>query len=366
MKGLSAGRVQSVATRLVVERERERIEFRAAEYWDIVATFAPGRLRGAADRSRRPQGGAGPRLRPQRDAHDRRRRPRRRGESPKPRRRSRRRRVRGPLGRAQAVHAPPGRAVHDLDAPAGGEPQAAVQRPAHDAGRPAPLRERLHHLHAHRLDLAGRDGDRGRPRPGARAVRRRLGPRRAAHLQPQGEERTGGARGDPARRRQVPHTRRGAARGRARRGRPVRPGLEADGRLADGRRPRRDGLRPGRRDRVRRHGRRVRHGRHRDHVPRVHARLRGGPRRGRRRRRGGTPPAAARRGRRARARPRSSPSRTRRARRRATRRRRSSGPSRSAASAARPRTRRSSARSSTAATSARSARRSSRRSSPSR
>src|SRR6478736_6387064 len=41
-KGLSAGRVQSVATRLVVERERERIEFRAAEYWDIVATFAPG------------------------------------------------------------------------------------------------------------------------------------------------------------------------------------------------------------------------------------------------------------------------------------------------------------------------------------
>jgi DNA topoisomerase-1 len=41
MKGLSAGRVQSVATRLVVERERERIEFRAAEYWDLVATFAP-------------------------------------------------------------------------------------------------------------------------------------------------------------------------------------------------------------------------------------------------------------------------------------------------------------------------------------
>src|SRR5579871_4843441 len=42
MKGLSAGRVQSVATRLVVERERERIAFRAAEYWDIVATLDPG------------------------------------------------------------------------------------------------------------------------------------------------------------------------------------------------------------------------------------------------------------------------------------------------------------------------------------
>ena len=42
MKGLSAGRVQSVATRLVVERERERIEFRAAEYWDLVGSFDPG------------------------------------------------------------------------------------------------------------------------------------------------------------------------------------------------------------------------------------------------------------------------------------------------------------------------------------
>ncbi len=42
MQGLSAGRVQSVATRLVVERERERMRFVAAGYWDVVATFAPG------------------------------------------------------------------------------------------------------------------------------------------------------------------------------------------------------------------------------------------------------------------------------------------------------------------------------------
>jgi len=39
--GLSAGRVQSVATRLVVERERERMAFRAASYWDVTGTFAP-------------------------------------------------------------------------------------------------------------------------------------------------------------------------------------------------------------------------------------------------------------------------------------------------------------------------------------
>jgi DNA topoisomerase I len=37
--GLSAGRVQSVATRMVVERERERMAFRSATYWDVVGTF---------------------------------------------------------------------------------------------------------------------------------------------------------------------------------------------------------------------------------------------------------------------------------------------------------------------------------------
>jgi DNA topoisomerase I len=42
MQGLSAGRVQSVATRLVVERERERMAFVAADYWDIVAMLSPG------------------------------------------------------------------------------------------------------------------------------------------------------------------------------------------------------------------------------------------------------------------------------------------------------------------------------------
>src|SRR5690606_22568327 len=38
-QGLSAGRVQSPAVRLVVERERERMRFRAASYWDLAATF---------------------------------------------------------------------------------------------------------------------------------------------------------------------------------------------------------------------------------------------------------------------------------------------------------------------------------------
>ena len=42
MPRLSAGRVQSVATRLVVDRERERIAFRAASYWDLDAVLDAG------------------------------------------------------------------------------------------------------------------------------------------------------------------------------------------------------------------------------------------------------------------------------------------------------------------------------------
>src|SRR5581483_10733385 len=44
MPRLSAGRVQSVATRLVVERERERMAFVSASYWDVAGTFDPGRF----------------------------------------------------------------------------------------------------------------------------------------------------------------------------------------------------------------------------------------------------------------------------------------------------------------------------------
>ncbi len=49
MPQLSAGRVQSVAVRLVVDRERERIAFRAAQYWDLEADFAPQDVPAAAD-----------------------------------------------------------------------------------------------------------------------------------------------------------------------------------------------------------------------------------------------------------------------------------------------------------------------------
>jgi DNA topoisomerase-1 len=41
--GLSAGRVQSVAVRLIVEREEERIAFRTASYWDLEAKLRSGK-----------------------------------------------------------------------------------------------------------------------------------------------------------------------------------------------------------------------------------------------------------------------------------------------------------------------------------
>ncbi len=40
MPRLSAGRVQSVATRVIVERERQRMAFVAADYWDVTALLA--------------------------------------------------------------------------------------------------------------------------------------------------------------------------------------------------------------------------------------------------------------------------------------------------------------------------------------
>ena len=42
LPGLSAGRVQSVAVRLIAEREHERLKFNRSQYWSVVAQLLKG------------------------------------------------------------------------------------------------------------------------------------------------------------------------------------------------------------------------------------------------------------------------------------------------------------------------------------
>ena len=303
MPRLSAGRVQSVATRLVVDRERERMEFVAAPYWDVDGTFEPkGRQgrRGAARRAstasallrardftRRRDAGVTRGRRPRRGAGARRSRPASRVE------RSRSRRsTRSPTRGAR-------RAVPHLDAPAGGQPQAPLHRAGHDAARPAALRERPHHLHAHRLDDAVDTALDGGARAGARALRRRstcpTAPRRYEREVKNAQEAHEAIRpaGDAS-------ARPDGLRGELERDelRALRPDLEAHGRVADEGRERPDGLdQLGGRDHRRDEGD-VQRERQGDHLPRASSRVQSRPRRARRESDDGAP--AARRSRSAR------------------------------------------------------------------
>ena len=131
---LSAGRVQSVATRIVVERERARMAFHSADYWDVTGTFAPERRKDGdpetftatlVSRRRRPSGNESG-LRPGDRESSGRRRALGRTRSPGPGGPPRRPAVRGAAGRGEAVSASAVPAVHDVDAAAGSWPQAAL------------------------------------------------------------------------------------------------------------------------------------------------------------------------------------------------------------------------------------------------
>ena len=175
MAGLSAGRVQSVATRIVVERERERHEVRlrrrggvspdtctgdgealdaelASHRWRTLPTAVRLRLDSArwstADRVVLLDEPARPLL------------PR----SVKGAAFSRRR------GRGSAVSPFAGRTVHHLDPPTRSGAKASLFRAAHDAGRPATLRAGKHHLHAYGLHNVVRHRARRGARTGSRAL----------------------------------------------------------------------------------------------------------------------------------------------------------------------------------------------------
>ena len=248
MPRLSAGRVQSVATRLVVDRERERMRFVAASYWDILGTFEPGAFEARLSTVE------GRRVAQGRDF----------GED-------------GTTA-SEAILVLDEEAARALAGGLEGRPftvekvdeKPYTRRPAapfrtstlqQEASRKLRfssqttmrLAQRLYengHITYMRTDsvtlsdaaLAGGAGARrARLRPGDR-------PGRAAPLRARRRERAGGARGDPARGRRVPDARRAPRRAVARRARALRPDLQAHGRLADEGRERADGLDRARRD----------------------------------------------------------------------------------------------------------------------
>jgi DNA topoisomerase-1 len=138
MRGLSAGRVQSVATRLVVERERERMAFHPAEWWDLLASFDPESFEArlvSVDGQRVAQGrDFGPDGKLRGDA-----RPLDEEEA-----RGLASRLEGPpsasRGSSGSPRPSPEPAFHDLDPAAGREPQAPLHR-TDDDGSPQRLYE---------------------------------------------------------------------------------------------------------------------------------------------------------------------------------------------------------------------------------
>ena len=121
----SAGRVQSVALRLIVDREREIEIFRPQEYWAVSATFeADGQSLYRAARAARRQ--------EDRSADD--RQPGRGGCGQGG---GRGRAFHRRLGRDQAVRQEPAAALHDLDAAAGGGAQARLLRRATRCASPS-------------------------------------------------------------------------------------------------------------------------------------------------------------------------------------------------------------------------------------
>ena len=204
--GLSAGRVQSVATRLVVERERERMAFRSASYWDVTGVFAPQaaprrRLQRPPDLGRRHPGRHRPRLRRQRRA-DRRRTS---STSTRPARPGWSRRWTAPTSRSAASRRSPTRAVRRRPSrrpPSSRRPAASCGSPSRQTMRVAQSLYEDGYITYMRTDSVqlSDGGHHGRPPPGRRPLRPGLRAGAPPRLREQVEERPGGARGDPARR----------------------------------------------------------------------------------------------------------------------------------------------------------------------
>ena len=171
---LSAGRVQSVAVRLLVLRERERRAFMSGSYWDLKAQLSKRPDKAAHHFEATLVSVDGKRVASGRDFDESTGRvaagkkvllldeEQARGVATD----SAGRQLGGAFDRKFGAVAFTGAAFHHQHAAAGGQPQAGVGRPPHDGGGTVALRERLHHLHAHRFGPSERRGRQRRPPPG--------------------------------------------------------------------------------------------------------------------------------------------------------------------------------------------------------
>ena len=205
---LSAGRVQSVAVRLVVQREWERIRFRSAGYWDVAGTFGAEsdrtlpfpatlievdgrRLATGRDFDASGTPGTDVLILDQTSAQD----------------------LASACSGAEisvrSVERKPYRTeplspLPHFDAATGGREEAGLLSIADHVGGAAALRAGVHHVHAdrqHRPLRVGGDGGAFRDRA---ALRAGVSPIEATLIPGQGAQRPGGTRGDPSRRRAVP------------------------------------------------------------------------------------------------------------------------------------------------------------------
>ena len=286
MSGLSAGRVQSVATRLVVDQERERMAFRLATYWDLEGTFDagskheqrmfPAKLH-SLDGARVARGSDfGPDGLLKESARD------KVVHLDRARAEALVDGLRDTTYDVRSVEAKPYRRSPYAPFRTTTLQQEASRKLGMSASATMSVAQRLYengfitYMRTDSTTLSGAAVDAARSQ-----VRELYGaeylPDAPRTYASQGQERPGGARGDPARGRHLPHPR--ADRADRRAVPALRADLDAHRRLADEGRGRQHGHRPARRRGQHRRGRRVLGERPDDHLPRLPQGVRRGHRR---------------------------------------------------------------------------------------
>ena len=191
-RGLSAGRVQSVAVRLVVDREREIDAFTAEEYWTIAAELArrgePGRFTAELTKI----DGKKARIGSEAEARE--------HEAAL---RAAEYQVASVSRTQQKKSAPPPFTTSTLQQEAsrklsfGAKRTMSVAQSLYEGDCAARRPGRADHLHAHRLAVDGQRGGQRGPRRDRQAIRSRFRPRQAECIPQSQPRRAGGPRGDP-------------------------------------------------------------------------------------------------------------------------------------------------------------------------